>query len=64
MEMEGFERATNKFKDNGFNIHTVVTDCHQQITKYIREKHPNIQHHYDAWHLAKSLYLVPILLSS
>ena len=46
------------------SINTGVTDRHQQITKYIREEHPNIHHHYDAWHLAKSLYLVPTLLSS
>jgi len=34
-------------------VGTLVTNCHKQISKYMREKHPHIEHQYDVWYVSK-----------
>ena len=36
------------------NIGVLMTDRHTQISKWTRENLSSTDHHYDAWHLAKS----------
>ena len=53
MELEGLVRALNFLTDNQVQIGTIITDRHKQINKYLREKHPSIEHRYDVWHISK-----------
>ena len=57
MEKEGLSRAIDFLSENSLTIHTLVTDRHKQITKFISKKHPNIEHHYDVWHVSKGTYV-------
>ena len=50
MEKEGLVRAMKVLKK--FKIGLFVTDHHKQIAKWLRENAPDIDHHYDIWHLA------------
>ena len=54
MEMEGLTiQGYRFFIRKLLTIHTLVTDRHKQITKFINKKHPNIEHCYDVWHVSK-----------
>ena len=55
MEKEGLSRAIDFLSENSLTIHTLVIDRHKQITKFISKKHPNIEHHYDVWHVSKGM---------
>ena len=44
-------------KDNKLTIDVLVTDRHKQINKWLREKHPDIKHYFDTWHVAKGSYI-------
>ena len=55
MEKEGLHRAIQKVQSEGFTIAVLATDRHSQVTKYMKEEHPQIDHQYDVWHLAKSV---------
>ena len=35
-------------------VKMLVTDRHKQLSKWIRENLPDIEHRYDIWHVAKS----------
>ena len=39
----------------------MITDCHQQINKWLRETHPMIKYYYDVWHIAKGTFQVMII---
>ncbi|XP_035675637.1 uncharacterized protein LOC118415275 [Branchiostoma floridae] len=54
MEKEGLQRSLQKIQEYA-EIGTLVTDRHAGINKMIREQHPNIQHLFDVWHVAKSI---------
>ena len=43
MELEGLKRAMKKILDHDISIGTIVTDCHMQITKWLKENHTLIQ---------------------
>ena len=60
MEKEGLVRAVNRLDKEGLKIGTFVTDRHNQITKWIREKHPEIDHRFDVWHVAKCKIIVNV----
>lgn len=53
MEKEGLIRSLAFFENNGLKVDTLVTDRHTGITKYMREKYPEITHYFDIWHVAK-----------
>ena len=53
MELEGLVRALNFLIDSQVQIGTIITDRHKQINKYLRQKHPGIEHRYDVWHISK-----------
>ena len=52
MEKEGLVRTLEFLKKHGLSVEVLVTDRHRQIAKYVRDKHPEIKHCYDVWHLA------------
>nr|XP_026695351.1 uncharacterized protein LOC108950611 isoform X2 [Ciona intestinalis] len=54
MEKQGFIRCLEDLQQYDLRPHTVITDRHLQIAKYIREEQNDIVHHYDVWHLAKA----------
>ena len=39
----------------GLSIPIFVSDRHRDIAKWLRECHPNVQHFFDQWHIAKSV---------
>ena len=54
MEREGLERVLNFLQlEQHMQVEVLVTDRHKQINKWLREKHPEITHYYDMWHVAK-----------
>ena len=63
MELEGLKRAVKKINEYGMEIGTLITDRHQQISKWLRETHPDIKHYYDVWHLAKGISTIFVILS-
>ena len=58
MEKEGLSRAIQHMKDKGLAIEVLVIDRHKQIAKWIREKHPEIKHYFDVWHVAKGMKML------
>ena len=64
MEKEGLIRALDfLINDNQLQISHLVTDRHSAVKKFMREQHPDIQHWFDVWHVAKGLYYVHLTLS-
>ena len=55
MEKVGLHRAIEKVKGQGLAISTLATDRHPQVSKYMREEHPDIDHQFDVWHLSKGV---------
>jgi len=53
MEMEGLKNALTFLTEKSININTLVTDWHEQITKFVSQRHPEIDHCFDVWHVAK-----------
>ena len=41
--------------DNSLHVATLITDRHNQIAKYMAEVKLEIEHHYDIWHVSKSM---------
>ena len=52
MEKEGLH-CVLEYLEKDLIVGTLVTDRHQQITKWIKEEHPNVKHYFDVWHVAK-----------
>ena len=63
MEKEGFIRGVKFFEDQDLDIKLLVTDRHTAIAKWIREKLPDVEYKYDAWHVAKSKYYNIIIMT-
>ena len=53
MEKEGLERVLDFLYHHQLKVNVLVTDCHRQINKWLRENHPEITHYFDVWHVAK-----------
>ena len=53
MEHKGLVRAVQFLADNSLQVATLVADRHNQIAKYMAEVKPEIEHHYDVWHISK-----------
>lgn len=47
--------------DQQLRVGLLVTDRHPQISKWLREQHPEISHRFDIWHIAKGMPIVNIL---
>ena len=56
MEKEGLKRCIDFLRQRGVTVHTIITDRHVQIGKWVRENMPNVVHNYDVWHVAKGVF--------
>jgi len=53
MEKEGLKNALQFLAEQSINISTLITDRHTQITKFVSQNYPDIDHRFDVWHVAK-----------
>ena len=56
MELEGLKRCIKTLESNEINIGTLVTDRHTQIKKFLKTQHQGINHYFDVFHVAKSMF--------
>ena len=57
MEKEGLARAVEYLKKENVELDTIITDRHRSIAKWILERLPGTNHHFDVWHMAKGACL-------
>lgn len=55
MEKAGLQRSLQNMNENGIQVNILATDRHPQIAHFMKTEHPNIQHQYDVWHVAKNI---------
>ncbi|CAC5398257.1 unnamed protein product [Mytilus coruscus] len=56
MELEGLKRGLSLLMDtNNIEVSTLVTDRHVMIKKFMKDNHPEINHYFDVWHIAKGI---------
>ncbi|XP_065289971.2 uncharacterized protein [Dermacentor albipictus] len=55
MEKEGLVRGLNFLSEQGVTVGSLTTDRHSGIKKHMRLQHPDIDHHFDVWHVAKGI---------
>lgn len=53
MELESLKRQLTYLEEAEIKIEKIVTDRHTQVSAFMAQEKPTIQHAYDAWHLAK-----------
>ena len=56
MELEGLKRCLQTLEGEDVSISDITTDRHPQVKKFMREQHPEINHWFDVWHVAKGVY--------
>lgn len=54
MEKVGLQRGLDFLRGNNIEVGTLVTDRHTEVQCFMRKEHPDIKHHIDVWHVAKS----------
>ena len=52
MDKEFLHQVLEFLKEKDLKVGILVTDRHLQITKWMREQHPNVKHYFDVWHVA------------
>ncbi|XP_071851737.1 uncharacterized protein [Apostichopus japonicus] len=55
MEKLGFQRCMEKLKACNVTVDLIATDRHCGIRALMKKEYPNIDHHFDVWHLSKTL---------
>ena len=65
LELNGSKRAITVIEQHGINFEMLETDRHGGVKKYMRGKHSNKEHRFDAFHVAKCEFMnvYPIHLS-
>lgn len=58
MEKAGLVKGLEVLNEQHLPVKTLITDRHPHITKYLKDKHPDIDHKYDIWHIAKGELLI------
>lgn len=53
MELESLKRQLKCLEDNKAQVTKLVTDRHTQVSAYMANEKPDIEHAYDVWHVAK-----------
>ena len=62
MEKEGLLKALNFLASKSLEVGTLVTDRHKQVSKFVRQQHPHIDHRYDVWHVSKGMYTLFLII--
>ena len=55
MELEALKRQLAYFEQGNVSVKKLVTDRHSQVSSYIAEEMPHIQHAFDVWHVSKGI---------
>ena len=55
MEYGAFQQCMDFRMGHSLDISTFVSDRHVSVAKHMTEKHTNITHYLDLWHLKKSI---------
>lgn len=55
MELESLKRQLLYLDEANIQVKKLVTDRHVQVTSYMANEKPGIEHNYDVWHLAKGI---------
>ncbi|XP_073695165.1 uncharacterized protein [Garra rufa] len=53
MEKEGLRRSLDLLEKSGVKPNCIITDRHPQIQRFLKDR--KINHHYDVWHMEKTL---------
>ncbi|CAB3997272.1 Hypothetical predicted protein [Paramuricea clavata] len=53
MELESLKRQMKYLEDNNVCVTKLVTDRHIQVSAYMANEKPDVEHSYNVWHLAK-----------
>ena len=53
MELESLKRQLAYLEQAEVKVKKLVTDRHPQVSSFLANEKPNIEHAYDVWHLAK-----------
>ncbi|XP_028397455.1 uncharacterized protein LOC114521281 [Dendronephthya gigantea] len=53
MELESLKRQLKYLEDNRIEVEKLVTDRHVQVSTYMANEKPEVEHSYDVWHVAK-----------
>jgi len=56
MELEGLKRCLSYLHENGVVVSFLITDRHSSVKRYMRDEHPDVNHMFDVWHVAKGMY--------
>ena len=62
MELESLKRQISFLEKNDVEIGKLVTDRHTQVSAYMENENPQIEHTYDVWHVAKGTVSRSIML--
>ena len=57
MELESLKRQLKYLEDNRVEVNKLVTDRHIQVSAYMANDKPEVEHSYDVWHVAKGITL-------
>ena len=57
MELESLKRQLKYLEDNRVEVNKLVTDRHIQVSAYMANHKPEVEHSYDVWHVAKGITL-------
>ncbi|XP_056402888.1 uncharacterized protein LOC130295787 isoform X1 [Hyla sarda] len=55
LENIAFRKSLNYILEKGVNVKMVTTDRHVGIRKIMKESYGTIHHHFDPWHMARSI---------
>lgn len=57
MELESLKRQLTYLENANITVRKLVTDRHTQVSAYMANEKPEIDHAYDVWHVAKGIIL-------
>ena len=55
MELESLKRQLTYLDEANVTVRKLVTDRHTQVSAYVANEKPEIDHAYDVWHVAKGI---------
>ena len=55
LELYAFLKVFNYLLESGLEMSSTTTDRHKSIRKYLKENCPNIVHHFNVWHISKTM---------